>query len=287
MRHPLIASTVALATLLSVGVFMPETGSAQQGGRPGQPPPVAPIKPYKAIAVTPPKPMSDASFDAFRKQLADVASARTAPGWPNWSRRRAFSGCKKRTWRTRQIRRRQSRQGRRSRRQGRLGLGGAQQLAATDRPPSPCRTTKAWCVRRPLRLRYECARRPPQVDRKPTRPTGATSSRTASRRAARRQPNAPVVEKLGLILVRVLPDDAPPADNAAPTAIHTSRRRPARAHSSRPTRSRRSPTMDLLPQGRQRLEDHRLSRRRRPVNMPPRHSGRGYRFGLFVGSAPE
>ncbi len=33
----------------------------------------APAKPYKAVAITLPAPMSDAAFDAFRKQLGEVA----------------------------------------------------------------------------------------------------------------------------------------------------------------------------------------------------------------------
>src|SRR5215472_8635584 len=38
-----------------------------------QAPAPAPIKPYQALAIKMPTPSSDASFTAFRKQLADVA----------------------------------------------------------------------------------------------------------------------------------------------------------------------------------------------------------------------
>src|SRR6516162_4010457 len=44
--------------------------AAAQGQRP---PPPSPAKPYKAVAVTPAKPFADPSFEAFRKELADVA----------------------------------------------------------------------------------------------------------------------------------------------------------------------------------------------------------------------
>ena len=57
--------------------------AAAQAPRPNQPPPQAPapqaapapapIKPYKAVPVTMPTPVNDPSYDAFRKQLADVA----------------------------------------------------------------------------------------------------------------------------------------------------------------------------------------------------------------------
>jgi hypothetical protein len=46
------------------------------GGPPGRggPPPMAPPKPYKPVAVTLPQPYSDPSFEAFRKELGDIAS---------------------------------------------------------------------------------------------------------------------------------------------------------------------------------------------------------------------
>jgi hypothetical protein len=56
--------------------------AAQQGQAPKGPPPKdqvqqpaqAPIKPYKTIAVTMPQPVNDPSFEAFRKQLAAAAA---------------------------------------------------------------------------------------------------------------------------------------------------------------------------------------------------------------------
>src|SRR5271166_3317428 len=46
------------------------------GGPPGHggPPPMAPPKPYKPVAVTLPQPYSDPSFEAFRKELGEIAS---------------------------------------------------------------------------------------------------------------------------------------------------------------------------------------------------------------------
>ncbi len=48
----------------------PQAPAAQA---PIQAPMQAPVKPYKALAVTLPKPVNDPSYDTFRKQLADVA----------------------------------------------------------------------------------------------------------------------------------------------------------------------------------------------------------------------
>ena len=64
MRH--IFSAAILATALITGAM---SAAAQK-----QPPPAAPPKPYKALAITPPPmPVADPSFDAFRKQLGEVA----------------------------------------------------------------------------------------------------------------------------------------------------------------------------------------------------------------------
>jgi hypothetical protein len=79
MRRPLIASAVLLA--VTVAVF-PAVSHAQGQSEQGQlpmppggfkPPPPAPVKPYKPIAVTAPAAYGDPSFAAFRKQLAGVA----------------------------------------------------------------------------------------------------------------------------------------------------------------------------------------------------------------------
>ena len=67
---------------------MPPPGPPQaQPQRPGGPqapasqaPAAAPIKPYKAIAVAMPKPSTDASYETFRKQLADVAKRKDRAG---------------------------------------------------------------------------------------------------------------------------------------------------------------------------------------------------------------
>jgi hypothetical protein len=60
--------------IIALGVL---PAAAQQ--RPQQqfnPPPPAPAKPYKPVALKLPTPLNDASFDAFRKQLGEVAQKR-------------------------------------------------------------------------------------------------------------------------------------------------------------------------------------------------------------------
>jgi hypothetical protein len=47
---------------------------------PGAPPPVAPPKPYKPVAVALPQPYNDHSFEAFSKQIADIAGHKDRAG---------------------------------------------------------------------------------------------------------------------------------------------------------------------------------------------------------------
>ncbi len=54
------------------GQASPPAQQSPQGGQPSKQP--APPKPYKPIAVTPAQPYNDPSFAAFRKQLGEIAS---------------------------------------------------------------------------------------------------------------------------------------------------------------------------------------------------------------------
>ena len=80
MRHPRLPSTMIIATAFAVvGVLAPVSVPAQQGPAqsqaPAPPQAPAPAKPgpYSVVAIKLPAPVSDASFEAFRKQLADIA----------------------------------------------------------------------------------------------------------------------------------------------------------------------------------------------------------------------
>jgi hypothetical protein len=80
MRHPRVPSiNVVAAALLTAAVLAPMSAFAQ--AQPPAPPPVqaqppgqAPAHgPYKPVAIKLPPPLNDASFDAFRKQLGQIA----------------------------------------------------------------------------------------------------------------------------------------------------------------------------------------------------------------------
>src|SRR5690348_13553845 len=51
----------------------PQRPTGPQAPAPQAAPAQAPIKPYQALAITMPTPVNDPSYDAFRRQLADVA----------------------------------------------------------------------------------------------------------------------------------------------------------------------------------------------------------------------
>ena len=78
MRHPRLSSIhVVAAALVIAGVFAP-TSSFAQAQPPAQTPapapaPAPPLGPYKPVAITLPPSVNDPSFDAFRKQLGDIA----------------------------------------------------------------------------------------------------------------------------------------------------------------------------------------------------------------------
>ena len=71
-----VALVVSTAALLAVTMSLSVAQQRPQGGPPQaqQPPQPAPIKPYTAVPFTPPTPVNDPSFDAFRKQLGEAAS---------------------------------------------------------------------------------------------------------------------------------------------------------------------------------------------------------------------
>ena len=64
------SNVVIAGAFAIIGALSPSPASVQA---PKQPPKAAPARPYKAVAIKPPIPLNDASFKAFRKQLAGIA----------------------------------------------------------------------------------------------------------------------------------------------------------------------------------------------------------------------
>ncbi|MGZ3409360.1 MAG: hypothetical protein ACXWJW_16380 [Xanthobacteraceae bacterium] len=77
-RHGFVALAAAVTTLAAVEAFAQAKPSPEAATPPsGQAAPqqgLAPPKAYKPLAVRPPKPVEDPTFEQFRKQLADVVN---------------------------------------------------------------------------------------------------------------------------------------------------------------------------------------------------------------------
>jgi hypothetical protein len=226
MRHAFIATTLTLAVIAAT-TLAPEITRAQGQSEqvplpPGgfKPPPMAPLKPYQQVVVTPPAPVSDAAFVAFRKQLAEVAAHKDRAALAKLVVAQGFFWMQDKDLADK-------------RKSGIANLASAIDLdakdgsgwdtlgaAATDPTGEPL----------PEHPNVICAPAEPKIDAKAfealmqatqTQPPewGYMSTDGVEVRGAAKA-SAPVVEKLGLILVRVLPDSGPPDDPNQPPFLH-------------------------------------------------------------------
>ena len=169
------------------------------------PPPAAAAaaKPYKAVAISAPAPVTDPSFEAFRKQSAPSPRRRTARRWPAGVAELLLDGREGRQGRQEEARHRKSRQGDPARRQGRLRAGTRSRRFAPIRPARRFRTARTRSARRPIR------RSTARSSRRSPKSTGtdegdwAYPTQPGLEVHGGAQPNAPVVEKLGMHFVRV------------------------------------------------------------------------------------
>ena len=210
------------SALVLAAALMTVIPAAAQQPRPAQPPApqqpaAAPIKPYQPVAVTLPTPSTDQSFAAFRTQLADIAKKKDRAALAKlvvaqgffWDGENGDKADKKKPAIANL-----GAGARRLHRSRRPGLGRA---GAGRHRPDP------RAVGRPRRrdvrpgrteARREGLRSPDQGDRHRAGRWAFPVTPNLEVRAGA-QPTAPVVEKLGLHLVRVLPE-APPQGNAQP-----------------------------------------------------------------------
>jgi hypothetical protein len=217
MRHYLIATSLILAGCLLAAA----PGRAQQPQLPQlKPPPPPPVKPYQAVAVTPPPVVTDPSFTAFRAQFADAVAHKdravlgkliVAQGF-FWMQDKDLADKRK---------------------PGMANLAAAIDLDAKDGSgwdmldgfaheptgePLPDRQT-VICA--PAVPRFDLKAFEALIKSTQTEPPDwgyATKDGLEVRAAAK--PDAPVVEKIGLILVHVLPDGPPPDNPDQPPFLH-------------------------------------------------------------------
>jgi hypothetical protein len=216
--RPFIASLFASTVLVLAGVLVTEPAAAQQGGQLKLPP--AAIKPYKVVAITLAKPMNDPSLDALRKQLADIAQKKDRAGLAKlvvaqgffWLQDKDLADKKKSSI---------------DNLAKAIGLD-AKDGSGWDMINAYAADPTAMPI--PDHKGVMCAPADPTFDPKEfdalTKSTLTTpgdwgyiaKDGTDVRSAA--QANAPSIEKVGLSLVRVLPETGPPANAAAAAFVH-------------------------------------------------------------------
>ena len=225
MRHFPIATTFAFAVIGSLALA-PNVSFAQNPSQvpmpPGgfKPPPAAPVKPYKPLAVSPPAANNDPSFAAFHKQLGEVAQRKDRNALGKLVVSQGFFWMQEKDMADK-------------RKSPIANLSTALNLDAKDGSGWGALANMAedpTTVPLPDHPGIVCGPADPNLDQQAFQAL-VTSTKTQPtdwgyplrdgvevRGAA--QPNAPVVEKLGLTMLRILPDSAPPQDPNQPAFLH-------------------------------------------------------------------
>jgi hypothetical protein len=219
MRRYAIVSILAVMTAVAVAPIGAYAQGQQQQLLPLRPPPPPPIKPYTPVAVKPPLPYDDASFQAFRKELADITAKKDRAALTKLVVAKGFFWI-------------QDKDVADPKKSGIDNFAKATNLDAGDGAGwamiggffnDP--TAAEW----PDRKGVMCAPADPTIDPKALQALSEQTQTDPSEWGypvkdgvevhAAAQPNAATVEKLGLDLVRVLPDSAPPEGNG-PAFLH-------------------------------------------------------------------
>jgi hypothetical protein len=208
-----VLTYIALST--TVGLAQPKLPEPPVGFQPLPPPPPAPVKPYDSVAVKPPAPFNDPSFVAFRKNLSDIAQHKDRAALGKLTVAKGFFWLQDRDLAD----------------PSKPAIDNLAKAIGLDAPNGDGWDIVAQAAEEPTaapqREGILCAPAPPSFDPQAftnlLRATGTESDATEwgypvdngieVRGAA--QPNAPVVDKLGLYFVRVIPDGA-----GAPLFLH-------------------------------------------------------------------
>jgi hypothetical protein len=220
MRRPFTATAFTLAVLL-----MPPLAAApslaQQGQLPAlKPPPPAPIKPYQPVAVTPPTPFADPGFVTFRKQLADVAAHKDRTALAKLIVAKGFFWIQDKDLADQQ----------------KTGVDNLARAIALDAKDGPGWEAVAGFANEPSAAELPqqkgvvCGPADPTIDPQAFEALGRATQTDPSEWAypvkadvevhTAAQSSAPVSEKLGVNLVRILPDSGEGADPNQPFFLH-------------------------------------------------------------------
>ncbi len=222
MSRPLFAAALSLTALVFVLAAAPSF--AQQGlNLPGgglQPPPPPPIKPYQSVAVTPPTAYNDPSFVAFRKQLADVVAKKDRAALARMIVAQDFFWVQDHDLADK-------------RKAGIDNLAKAIDLDAKDGSGWDALdgyANEPTAAELPQQKGILCAPAEPGIDAKAFQALGQatgtdpsewgypTNDRVDVHAAA--QSSSPVIEKLGMVLIRVLPDSGATSNSDQPPVLH-------------------------------------------------------------------
>ena len=209
-----------LAVLTAIALTPAALAQAQQPGLPPlKPPPPPPIKPYPTVAAKPPVPYGDQSYQDFRKQLADIAAKKDRAALAKVTVAKGFFWIQEKDMAD-------------AKKSGIDNLAKAINLDAQDGSGWTVIqgfTADPTAAELPDRKGVICAPADPTVDAKafenlvnatqsdPSDWGYAVNDGTEVR--AEPQPSAPVIEKLGLNLTHVLPDQPAPGGNG-PAFLH-------------------------------------------------------------------
>jgi hypothetical protein len=215
MRRSLIAAACGFSALM----LAPLSGSAQQGLPNLTPPPSAPIKPYQPVAVKPPVPLNDPGFIAMRKQLADASAKKDRAALAKlvvaqnffWMQDKNLADPHK------------------------SGVDNLAKAIDLDAKDGSGWDTLAGYANEPTASESQqkgvwCAPADPTIDQQKLEALGkATGTEPSEWGYASKdgvelhqtaKPDSPVVEKLGVYLVRVLPDTGQGANPNDPLFLH-------------------------------------------------------------------
>jgi hypothetical protein len=219
MRHSLVM-VASILTAITLCALCSGASAQDQLPQPPvgfKPPPPPPPKPYLPVAVTPPAPFNDPSFVAFRKQLGDAAQHKDRAALGKLIVARDFFWVQDKDLAD----------------SSKPGIDNLAKAIGLDNPDGSGWDIIANAASDPTLAELPqdkgvfCAPAPPKLDpqafAKLVQDSGTdpaewgypTQNGIEVRAAA--QPNAPVVEKLGMYLVRVMPESAPTDNNAPPS----------------------------------------------------------------------
>ena len=216
------AATSTFAAIIGFAalIALPTTGFAQQGLPALKPPPAAPVKPYQTVAVTPPQPLNDPGFIALRKQMGDASAKKDRAGLAKlvvaqnffWLQDKNLADPKK------------------------SGIDNLAKAIDLDAKDGSGWETLAGYANEPTAAESAqqkgvfCSPADPTIDPQKLEALGKSTGTDPSEWGYANKdgvevhqtakPNSPVIEKLGVYLVRVLADSGQGADPNAPLFLH-------------------------------------------------------------------